>query len=70
MEIGLNCALDVGVGRLAATWAVIDDLPERFHDDGARGHALGWRGSGRSLGAADGCPIGRSSHHPPAARCR
>ena len=30
VEIGINCALDVGVGRLAATWAVVDDLPARF----------------------------------------
>jgi AhpD family alkylhydroperoxidase len=30
VEIGLNCAFDVGFGRLAATWAVIDDLPDRF----------------------------------------
>jgi AhpD family alkylhydroperoxidase len=35
VEIGLNCAIDVGVGRLAATWAVVDDLPARFRDDGA-----------------------------------
>jgi AhpD family alkylhydroperoxidase len=33
VEIGLNCALDVGLGRLAATWHVTDDLPERFRDD-------------------------------------
>jgi alkylhydroperoxidase family enzyme len=30
VEIGLNCALDVGMGRLAATWRVTDDLPDRF----------------------------------------
>jgi hypothetical protein len=30
VEIGLNCAIDVGLGRLAATWKVTDDLPERF----------------------------------------
>jgi AhpD family alkylhydroperoxidase len=30
VEIGLNCALDLGMGRLAATWQVTDDLPERF----------------------------------------
>ena len=30
VEIGLNCALDVGVGRLTATWDVSDDLPDRF----------------------------------------
>jgi AhpD family alkylhydroperoxidase len=28
VEIGLNCALDVGIGRLAATWHVIDDLSD------------------------------------------
>jgi AhpD family alkylhydroperoxidase len=32
VEIGLNCAIDVGMGRLVATWRVIDDLPGRFRD--------------------------------------
>jgi AhpD family alkylhydroperoxidase len=32
VEIGLNCALDVGVGRLAATWHVTDDLSDYFKD--------------------------------------
>jgi AhpD family alkylhydroperoxidase len=32
VEIGLNCALDVGVGRLAATWHVTDDLSEYFRN--------------------------------------
>jgi AhpD family alkylhydroperoxidase len=32
VEIGLNCAIDVGVGRLAATWQVTDDLPDRFRE--------------------------------------
>ncbi len=32
VEIGLNCALDVGVGRLAATWHVTDHLSEYFKD--------------------------------------
>src|SRR5262245_12648904 len=35
VEIGLNCAIDVGVGRLAATWQVTDDLPDRFREDDA-----------------------------------
>jgi AhpD family alkylhydroperoxidase len=35
VEIGLNCAIDVGMGRLAATWQVTEDLPERFQDDDA-----------------------------------
>jgi AhpD family alkylhydroperoxidase len=30
VEIGLNCAIDVGMGRLVATWRVTDDLPDRF----------------------------------------
>jgi AhpD family alkylhydroperoxidase len=30
VEIGLNCALDVGMGRLTATWDVTDDLDEAF----------------------------------------
>ncbi len=30
VEIGLNCAIDLGVGRLTATWDVSDDLPEEF----------------------------------------
>ena len=30
VEIGLNCALDVGMGRLAATWRVTEELPDRF----------------------------------------
>jgi AhpD family alkylhydroperoxidase len=30
VEIGLNCAIDVGVGRLTATWDVTEDLPERY----------------------------------------
>jgi AhpD family alkylhydroperoxidase len=30
VEIGMNCALDVGFGRLTATWDVSDDLPAGF----------------------------------------
>jgi AhpD family alkylhydroperoxidase len=30
VEIGLNCAIDVGIGRLTATWDVTDDLPDDF----------------------------------------
>ena len=28
VELGLNCAIALGVGRLSATWDVSDDLPE------------------------------------------
>jgi len=34
VELGLNCALDVGVGRLAATWDIVEALPERFRQRG------------------------------------
>jgi AhpD family alkylhydroperoxidase len=30
VEIGMNCALDVGMGRLTATWDVTDDLPDPY----------------------------------------
>jgi AhpD family alkylhydroperoxidase len=30
VEIGLNCAIDLGVGRLTATWDVTDDLDDAF----------------------------------------
>src|ERR1700759_17475 len=28
VELGLNCAIALGIGRLSATWDVVDDLPE------------------------------------------
>lgn len=34
VELGLNCALDVGMGRLAATWKVTDELPDAFQAEG------------------------------------
>ena len=30
VELGMVCALFVGFGRLAATWAVTDDLPDEY----------------------------------------
>jgi AhpD family alkylhydroperoxidase len=33
VALGLHCALCVGLGRLAATWHVVDDLPEEFRGD-------------------------------------
>jgi AhpD family alkylhydroperoxidase len=30
VELGMCCALFVGFGRLAATWAVTDDLPDEY----------------------------------------
>jgi AhpD family alkylhydroperoxidase len=35
VALGLHCALCVGLGRLAATWHVVDDLPDEYRDDRA-----------------------------------
>ncbi len=37
VELGLQVALFVGVGRLAATWHIVEDLPVAFQDAGASG---------------------------------
>jgi alkylhydroperoxidase family enzyme len=34
VELGLNVALFVGVGRLSATWDMIEELPDRFQEPG------------------------------------
>ena len=33
VALGLHCALCVGLGRLAATWHVVEELPEEFRGD-------------------------------------
>jgi AhpD family alkylhydroperoxidase len=33
VALGLHCAICVGLGRLAATWHVVDDVPEEFRGD-------------------------------------
>lgn len=33
VALGLHCAWCVGLGRLAATWHVVDDLPDEFRGD-------------------------------------
>ncbi len=35
VELGTRCAVFVGFGRLAATWHMVEDLPESFRADGA-----------------------------------
>jgi AhpD family alkylhydroperoxidase len=35
VALGLHCALCVGLGRLAATWHVVDNLPEEFRGESA-----------------------------------
>jgi AhpD family alkylhydroperoxidase len=43
VELGLWCALCVGIGRLAASWDMVEDLPEGFQSrDGAT--VTPWRG--------------------------
>ncbi|WP_123023596.1 carboxymuconolactone decarboxylase family protein [Mycolicibacterium stellerae] len=33
VALGLHCAMCVGLGRLAATWHVVEELPEEFRGD-------------------------------------
>jgi AhpD family alkylhydroperoxidase len=33
VELGMYCGMCVGFGRLAATWSMVEDLPERFQAD-------------------------------------
>ncbi len=42
VELGLHCALCVGTGRMAATWNVVDHVPEAFRADGL---VAPWEGS-------------------------
>ena len=41
VELGLNCAVAVGIGRLTATWDVVDDVPDVFRA-GAETSAAPW----------------------------
>ena len=36
VELGMHCAVSLGVGRLTATWDVIDDVPEAFRSGDTR----------------------------------
>jgi len=36
VELGLLCALCVGVGRLGATWDMVEELPARYQDHSRR----------------------------------
>jgi AhpD family alkylhydroperoxidase len=36
VELGMHCAVSLGVGRLTATWDVTDDAPEAFRSGDAR----------------------------------
>jgi len=41
VELGLNVALCVGVGRLSATWDMVEELPDRYR---APGEVTPWGG--------------------------
>ncbi|MEO1060303.1 MAG: carboxymuconolactone decarboxylase family protein [Actinomycetota bacterium] len=43
VELGLQVALFVGVGRLAATWHVVEDLPDSYR---AEGEVAPWESEG------------------------
>jgi AhpD family alkylhydroperoxidase len=45
VELGVHCAIAVGIGRLTATWDVSDDLPEAFRSD-TRGRSAPWASAG------------------------
>jgi len=36
VELGMHCAVSLGVGRLTATWDVTDDVPEAFRSGDGR----------------------------------
>jgi AhpD family alkylhydroperoxidase len=45
VELGVHCAIAVGIGRLTATWDVSDDLPEAFRSD-STGPLAPWASAG------------------------
>jgi AhpD family alkylhydroperoxidase len=42
VELGLNCAIALGVGRLSATWDVSDDLPDARGPNGSGERLAPW----------------------------
>jgi len=44
VELGMHCAVSLGVGRLTATWDVTDDVPEAFRSGGD--HVTPWASTG------------------------
>lgn len=45
IELGVHCAIAVGIGRLTATWDVSDDLPEAFRSS-TDGRVAPWSSAG------------------------
>jgi alkylhydroperoxidase family enzyme len=45
VELGVNCAIALGIGRLTATWDVTDDIPDAFRSD-TDGQVTPWSSAG------------------------
>jgi alkylhydroperoxidase family enzyme len=53
VELGILCAYSVGFGRLAATWHVVDNLPEGFKGDDVAPAAVTPWGQAESIDATE-----------------
>jgi AhpD family alkylhydroperoxidase len=45
VELGVHCAIALGIGRLTATWDVTDDVPDAFRSE-TDGRVTPWSSSG------------------------
>jgi alkylhydroperoxidase family enzyme len=45
VELGVNCAIALGIGRLTATWDVTDDVPDAFRSEND-GQVTPWSSAG------------------------
>jgi AhpD family alkylhydroperoxidase len=45
VELGVHCAIALGIGRLTATWDVTDDIPDAFRTQ-TDGHVTPWSSAG------------------------
>jgi AhpD family alkylhydroperoxidase len=45
VELGVHCAIALGIGRLTATWDVTDDIPDAFRAD-TDGRVTPWSSAG------------------------
>jgi AhpD family alkylhydroperoxidase len=45
VELGVHCAIALGIGRLTATWDVTDDIPDAFRSE-ADGRVTPWSSAG------------------------
>jgi AhpD family alkylhydroperoxidase len=45
VELGVHCAIALGIGRLTATWDVTDDIPDAFRSE-TDGRVMPWSSAG------------------------